>query len=880
MNGPVSFGSWLKQRRKMLDLTQADLARRVGCATVTIQKIEADERRPSLQVAELLADCLEISAADRPIFLKIARAGLRVDRLAEVAPPPHRLASLDATAESPPYRPAPLPPLEVPTPPTPLIGRQHELAEIARLLQHPQCRLLSLIGPGGVGKTRLAIEAAARQRQTFADGIYFVPLTPVSAGELIVPTIAGAIGFNFYGSADPQVQLLNYLRQRQLLLILDNLEHLLPPPQSVPLPESGLGVISAFLQQAPAIKLLVTSRERLKMQGEWVFEIGGLSVPPGDQTAELEEYSAALLFLQSAQRAQVGFVLPVEERPAVARLCRLVEGMPLGIELAAAWVRTLSCQEIAQETERSMDFLAASTRDVPDRHRSLRAVFDHSWKLLSAEEQQVMRRLSVFRGGFRREAAEAVAEATLPLLSALVDKSLLRRMAAGRYDLHELIRQYAEAKLQEIPQELEATRDRHSTYYTDFAQQRETHLKGARQWEALADMSVEIYNIRAGWRHAIRRDLVGLSQKPLKSLWLFHEIRGGFYEAEAIFAWAVATLERAGGPDEQAGAAHVILREFIRALQGWFCLRLGQREKSRALLQHSLALLRSHGAQVELAHILYYMGVLDWLTGNFTQARALLQEKLALDTQLGDRWDMALVHATLNLVAQSLGEYREARRQMQAAIAMFRALGDQRMVAASLNFLGGVECLLGAYAEAEALLRENLALSRTLDDRWSVGLALSQLGVVAQMQGKFQEATGLFRESLAQFRELGDLWGTVRSLNFLGTATWTLGDYAEARQYFLESLATAMETQSIPDALDALVGLAGWQMKERRPEQGLELIAHVLSHPASTQAAKDRAGQLRAELETQLPARQIEAALAQAPTRRFETVVQELLDHH
>ena len=248
------------------------------------------------------------------------------------------------------------------------------------------------------------------------------------------------------------------------MLLLDNLEHLLPPPQPLPLQEQGVEVITALLQHAPAIKLLTTSRERLKVQGEWVFEIGGLPVPPGDQTDELEDYSATLLFLQSAQRAQVGLVLPVEERRAVARLCRLVEGMPLGIELAAAWVQTLSCQEIAQETERSLDFLAVSARDVPDRHRSIRAVFDHSWKLLSAEEQQVMRRLSVFRGGFRREAAEAVAEATLPLLSALIDKSLLRRTAANRYDLHELVRQYAEAKLQDIPQEFETTRDRHSAY--------------------------------------------------------------------------------------------------------------------------------------------------------------------------------------------------------------------------------------------------------------------------------------------------------------------------------------------------------------------------------------------------------------------------------
>jgi len=241
MEDPVSFGSWLKQRRKMLDLTRADLAGCVGCAVVTIQKIEMDERRPSRQMAKLLADCLEIPLADHPTFLKVARAEVRVDRMAEIGPPSLTTQS-GMTAETE-TRSSTFPlPLNLPTPPTSLIGREHELAEIIRLLQHPQCRLLSLTGSGGIGKSRLAIEVASHQRQAFADGVYFVPLAPVSAGEFIVLAIADAIGFSFSGPINPELQLLHYLREKQVLLILDNLEHLLPPPYPLSSQENEPGV--------------------------------------------------------------------------------------------------------------------------------------------------------------------------------------------------------------------------------------------------------------------------------------------------------------------------------------------------------------------------------------------------------------------------------------------------------------------------------------------------------------------------------------------------------------------------------------------------------------------------------------------------------------
>jgi predicted ATPase len=259
--------------------------------------------------------------------------------------------------------------------------------------------------------------------------------------------------------------------------------------------------VSDILNAAPRIKILVTSRARLNLQGEWVLEVPGMAFPPDTTSERLEEYSAVQLFVQSAQRVQAGFTLSDEDKPPVARICQLVEGMPLGIELAAAWVRMLSCREIADEMARSVDFLATTLRDVPERHRSMRAVFEYSWTLLTPQERSVMQQLSVFRGGFRREAAMQIAGATLPVLAGLLDKSLLRRNALGRYEVHELLRQFAAARLDVALEDKWDTRSRHCAYYCRLLKDREDDLRGSRaQKDSLENIREEIENIRAAWR--------------------------------------------------------------------------------------------------------------------------------------------------------------------------------------------------------------------------------------------------------------------------------------------------------------------------------------------------------------------------------------------
>ena len=361
-----SFGSWIRRRRKALDLTQQELARLINCSLSTIVKIESDQRRPSRQIAELLAEHLNIPKDQWEPFVKIARGLKSVDHI-PVFPVPLEPFPESSTGKAT---------SRLPVPPNPLVGRKHELAEVMRLIALPECRLLTIAGPGGVGKTRLALQVVHEIKATnpspFPDGFCFVPLAPVSAIEFIPKAIAGAINFDLSGPLKPEDQLLIYLHNKRLLLFLDNFEHLL----------EGTQTLTRILERTPGVKILTTSRERLNVTGEWVFDLHGLPIPPIEEDVNPEEYSAAKLFLNRAQQARTNFLLKIEERPIVAQICKMLDGMPLGIELAAAWVRTLPLSEIAAEIARDLDFLATAAREIPERHRSLRVVFIHSWNLV------------------------------------------------------------------------------------------------------------------------------------------------------------------------------------------------------------------------------------------------------------------------------------------------------------------------------------------------------------------------------------------------------------------------------------------------------------------------------------------------------------------
>lgn len=864
----VFFGEWLRMRRENLGLTRPEVAQCVGCSVSALRKIEADERRPSQQLAELLARCLQIADADRRAFIRAARGNERVERLGE----PAKAAATGQTGLI-------VSPVgwTLPAPATQLIGRKAELATLSRLVNDPACRLLTLVGPGGIGKSRLALELACNEWARFPDGAVYVPLAPVSAPEHLVQAIAQAVGCQFSGPAPPRAQLINYLRGRRMLLLLDNLEHLI----------RGVKLLAELLERAPGLTLLATSRERLELQGEWVFEVEGLPIPAAGQEEGIEGYSAVQLFEQCARRARLSFALTEANRPHVVRICQLLGGMPLGLELAGVWVAVLSCAEIADELARDLDILATSRRDVPERHRSLRAVFDHSWRLLNDDEQQVARALSVFRGGFRREAAAAVAGASLPMLSALVAKSFLRRSANGRYSQHELIRHYAVGRLLEHPEQEVEARERHSRYYCNLAAGLEVALKGRGQPEAKATIDADIDNIRAAMRWAVTHACLESVRRPMRAWWQYYELRGWFQEGATSFGWTASELGKATAAQGEERRAVEVLQAYAQAQQGWFCLRLGRFEEAQKLLEPSLGLLRAAGAWRELVDALQHAGALARLMGDYSRSRACFEEMLRLAQLTEDRWNATIAEGNIGLAAAAVGDYEEGQARMASTVETFRELGDDRMLAISLHFLGEVSCRLQAYEEAERYERESLELSRLTGDRWIYAMSLRILGWITLELGDGAAALTHFRACVAAAKEIAEQWSIVQGLTGLGAALMTAGDTAAARDAFREGLALAWEMQALPDVLAALLGLARCGLADvvheaadaaRQARQALLLpVLAVMEHPAASQRTRDEACSVWSQIAAQLPAVQVQTAQANAHTVPLGMIVNRML---
>jgi predicted ATPase/DNA-binding SARP family transcriptional activator len=727
-----------------------------------------------------------------------------------------------------------------PLPTTPFIGREEELETVLERLQDPACRLLTLLGPGGMGKTRLSIQAAHRVNGAFPDGIFFIPLSPLSSPTSLIYSVADILQFSFYSNREPLEELLDYLREKKMLLLMDNFEHLL----------EAADFLQQVLETASSVKFLVTSRERMNLKGEWIIELQGLKVPEVDRMEEIEDYSAVQLFMQCAMRIGGEDILLERDRPDIIHICKLIGGIPLGIELAAAWVRILSCKEIAQEIEHNLDFLVASSRDVPERHQSLRAVFEHSWKLLPLEEQRIFRRMSVFQGGFQKEAAQRVSGTTLAVLSSLADKSLLLPNPGGRYGMHTVLRQYAEEKLDELPDEKIQTRDRHSQYYAEFINQRADHLRRGRQEEAARVISEEIENFRSGWRWTTERFNLTEMEKYIDPLYIFYEMQGWYKEGDEIFDLAVKTLT--DREDEKTPEFQRLLAKAL-ARQGGFAQRMGQPRKSRVLLEKSLAISRRHDDKGEIALCLTYLGELTRLRGEYTQARKLVEESIQLCRETGELRKLGRAINLLGIIAALTGDYAEAQDLFQEGFTTFKKVGDLWWVSKTRENLANVANLLGNYEEASTLYQESLVTFRRIHDRHGVASCLINTGIMAHAMEEYQRAVDLFQESLEIFQEIGVPWTSVLCLNCLGKSHLALGDHGKAYEYFNRAFKTSVDIGAVPFSLTVLVGMASLFMAEGNPQRALEYLTLAVSHPSCEQESLDWAEELFLELEKQIP---------------------------
>ncbi len=692
-------------------------------------------------------------------------------------------------------------PGNLPAQSTPFIGREKEQSYLRKLLvEDPYSRLLTIIGPGGVGKTRLALQAASAAQPAFRDGVYFIPLASLASADYILSMLAEQLRFRFIEAAEHKQQLFDYLRQKQMLLLMDNVEHLLP----------GAALIVEVLQAAPGVKILVTSRVRLNLSDEVAITLSGMEYPDWAKgmplSGDLSEYEAIKLFVQSARRVNPDFELQPGNLELAARLCSLVEGMPLAIILATGWLELLSLEEICEEMTRSLDFLESSAQDLPERQRSLRAVFNSSWSLLNEQERDILERLIVFQGGFTRQAASAVAGASPAALLALLHKAWLQRGGEGRFQIPELQRQYASEMLQANPDAWLQTRDEHGAYYAEKLEMLAKEMQGANFTQAYAEVATEFENIRTAWHWLVeRKQFDALVYRLLPALYRYCEMHA---KSNELMQWIGMALEAIEGSSD--GLSDPLYLTILLTAQASF-YRKGD---SVRLDRYDILLPPAYEDNIHRV---------GSLVVSFEKLRA-----------------MGLWGSLFSYLYGRFIEGEKGRQYLQQLIAYFREEGLSWELAITLQFAGCLDLVISLNSaqnenylnEAGQYLTEALAIFQRLGDEREYSHTLLWLGDYYNRQHRLEEAVSAWQAAQAKFDEIGDVIVSIHWL--LGDLIFHSGDYEAAFQYYSEIIKKCIEmghkrTAAYGLSRESIEALrySGIEHARRTREQSLQLSQEV-----------------------------------------------------
>ncbi len=673
---------------------------------------------------------------------------------------------------------------------TPFIGREQELDEVTDLLVNPTCRELTLLGPGGIGKTRLALEAARQQVGALADGVFYVPMTTVRSAEQLTAAIADALGLILADQSDPGNRLLDYLREKRMLLVLDNFEQLLDKPEN-------LQPVIDILNQASGVTLLVTSRERLMLKEEWVYSLAGLRFPQSFQAGEMhaepewiEQYDALRLFYQRAHQVQHGYPLDGASLPYAVRICQLLEGLPLGVELAAAALWNHPINVVIEKIRQHLNAFSATAVNVSPRHRSLWAAFEVSWQLLTAEEQALFCRVGIFQGGFIIDAAKQVANAEPDLLAALVNQSLLRLEPNGRYGMHEAVRQYAMEKLTQSGC-MDEVRPGHARYYSAFLASRSRALYTHEQKSVLADIHSEISNIATAWNWLVEtRDISAISA-CINPLYEYYNIRSRFNEGIQLFQPAARIFE---------DMVRIGMAQEVEEVLGMLLSRIGslayyarQNALAHRSLEQAMEIFTRRNNLEELALCRTSLGGVYLRAKDFSQALACAEQNLAYYRQMGNLHGESRALYLFGLIYNRQGKINEAKPYLTTAVEMGRKDIDPRRLTAPLNMLGDIACVEGDYVQAEALFQESLKNARGLHDLFYQAIILNNLASVYHINHQLDLARKTYQESLAICKDIGDRDGEAVALNNLGELAVLEGNYAQAAIFSERALKIARQ---------------------------------------------------------------------------------------
>jgi predicted ATPase/DNA-binding SARP family transcriptional activator len=773
--------------------------------TAALEVLEtALERDPLAE--DLLRECLRLAARSdvetgKRVFERHTRAvralGLEVD--AELLT--LRVGLDEATPAQ--WFAAPRASSRLPVPTTAFIGRQTELSAVAERLRHPSCQLVTILGPGGAGKTRLSLEVATVHGSAFRDGAVFVSLAPLASPDLVPGATLEALGMQ--GGDDPRERLLTHLENRELLLVLDNLEHL-----------PGVGVLVAeILERAPGVRIVTTSREALGLRAEHVFELSGLPAP--DTLFPLETQDAALLFLRAAQRVQQDFRFS-NDLEAFTRIYHAVSGMPLGLELASSWVRAMSLSEIASELQRSLDFLEVDSPDVPVRHRSFAAAFRSSWTLLNDAERSALARMSVFRGGFTRDMAQSVAQCGVAVLLRLVNKSLVSR-SETRFYLHEMIRQYA---AQELPgAQREVALEALARACLELAEDWYKGSKGERQVELSRRLEQDNDNLRTALEWSLTHD-IRLGAGIAGNLEHFWYTRG--YHREGV-GWATRFL----------AAPELEPRDGLRLQLLWvivsLCKELSEYDRSREALREYEAIALEIGDQAALALSEKFMGLLTREQGDLIGARERLERAKTMFEALGERNQVGICWNDLGVTYAYTRELEAAKHCFEQSLEIKREIGDKQGIAYALGNLGNLASMMGDDDLDRVYQEESLRMKRELGDAQGIANSLHSIGDSAMNQGNLSLARTYFQESLEIFLRLGRQWAMTQVLMDFAKLEAKLNRFDAALRLVTAALASLrrLKVQPRPSNLGTLEDLRSKQPFSEAERVRYELEGERLS---------------------------------------------------
>lgn len=868
-NAP-EFEVWVLEEREKYRARAAELF-----ARIVQENLDAGNARAALDALNRLIalDAWNENAQQQKMRV-LARMGKTKDALAQyqtlkktlrddldIEPSPETTALFEKIRDARPLADAPT------APPTPFIGRERERAELAQWFAQPWTRLVTLFGPGGIGKTRLALTMAQELRAHFLHGSAYVSLEAVNAASNVLPTIGAALHFSFSRATDAVTQLGNFLQDKELLLVLDNFEQTLDAAND----------LARLLQLAPEIKMLVTSRARLALQAERVYEMRGMEYQ--DPTGFVGNLSGLALFAERAQRVSSAFAWDENNALAVTRICRAVEGLPLALELAAGLTRGATLETIAAQLERDLTALDSDLRDVSERHRSVRAVFEQSWNALNERERAVLQKLSVLRGGFDANAAREIADADAATLGALADKALLYRASETRFDLHALVREFARDKLEKA-KGVNATRARHAKFFGDFVAARATRIIGGTQAQTIQELRVELENARLAWQWFVaQRDTENLNRcAPV--LYRYHEAQSLYHQAEALLApaaeFSYIAQARLGATFYFLNKLEEARRELEYALpraqhahdesESAFCLlqfgNVAFDVGDFALAAQNFEMCLGHAQAVDDYYLLTdaynNLAFTAARRGDLAQARVFAQHAIDAATRLDETRGVAGARVNLALIEYGEGKFDAAREQLEMALPLFQAVNDQRGVNMTLANLGELAREKNDLTRAEELYRRALKGYQEIGQPEKIAQQFRNLGDLAMARAEFGEARRLFRDALAVYERGGMRYWEAHTHISLGEVALALREVGRAEREFEIALQIAQEIDAAPRMLDALFGLARVDELQNNLARAVERSAFVAAHDSTDHQTRQRAQEFLETFKTQLNASEFE----------------------